>query len=174
MIKRRTWRRNKSKIIFGALILGSLAFSHNDISRNMAGMQQMRADLEKQANDQTKLELNEENIQAQSVIADSRLKRGCIPMVDPNPKVIDGFTYFNLVPLQKEAPVRDRTNKSYLVAGTCVVGANGETAILQENNEGVPVALNIAVGGSKELVDKNIRRIAGAKAKVFWNTPIKE
>lgn len=173
MINRRFWRRNQKNIIFGTLILGSLALNHGDIGRNMSNISQMRAELEKQANNQTKLELNEENIAAQAVIANTRLKRGCIPVVDPHSKQIDGFTYFNLVPLQKEAPVRDRTNSSYLVSGTCVVGANGETAILEENNQGVPVALNIAAGGSKELVDKNIRRIAGSKAKVFWNTPTK-
>ncbi|MBW4598969.1 MAG: hypothetical protein KME29_04975 [Calothrix sp. FI2-JRJ7] len=173
-MRNRFWRRNKSRIIFGTLIVGSLALNHKGIARNMTNMENMRIELERQANYQTMLEMSEDNLAEQAKIADARLSRGCIPVVDPNSKKVGEFTYFNLVPLQKAAPVRDRTNKSYLVAGTCVVGANGETAILRENQEGTPVALDIAAGGSKELVDKNIRRIAGSKARVYWNTPIKE
>jgi|GEM_PF-6891497 hypothetical protein len=172
MLTRRQWRRNRKNIIFGILMVGSLAVNHQSIGQNMESMRSLRQELEIQQNNQTRLELNEEAIAAMAKIASSRLTRGCVPVVDPRYKEIKGYRYFNLVPLQKEKPVRDRTNKSFLVAGTCVVGANGETAILEENEEGIPVARNIAAGGSKELVDRNIKRLAGARAKVFWNSPI--
>ncbi len=171
MNTRRFWRKNKATVIFGALAIASLALNLGDIKHNMDSMSKMKADIESQANAQTKLELGEEAIAAQSKVANARLERGCIPVIDTLTRVVEGIEYVDLVPLQPGEPVLDRKNKSNLVAGTCVVGANGETSILENNVSGVPVAANLAVGGSHQLVLANVRRIAGSEAKVYWNTP---
>ncbi|MEL6166677.1 MAG: hypothetical protein AAFR37_24030 [Cyanobacteria bacterium J06628_3] len=135
------------------------------------GINALRDEINAQQFNILRLQQNEEMLKAQSKIANSRMERGCVPVVDPEFKTINGFKYFNLVTLQKGQPVRDRTNQTYLPAGTVVCGANGDTAELVLNDEGVPVAQNFAVGGSKALVEKNVQRFAGSTAKVFWNTP---
>ena len=53
--------------------------------------------------------------------------------------------------------------------GTVVCDANGSTAILKNNAEGIPVADNFAFTGDRQLALNLIRKIHGAR--VYYNTP---
>jgi hypothetical protein len=170
MNSKRFWRRNGKNVVFGVLIVGSLAFQRNDIGRNMATMGQMKQELEMQTNQQTKLELGQENLEAQAKIANARLKTGsCTPVVDAKTVTTDAKKrkVFNLAPLQVGKSVNDRGNLTKLVPGTCVIGAFGETGIIQSDW----TVGEIAVGGDKKLIDKTINAIAGRSAVVYRLTP---
>lgn len=155
------WRKNKAIAIFGGLTIVSALFSIGDMASKGARLSQMRSDLTQKTFDQIELEQNDELSQKQAAIANSRMQRGCV-------LVVDAKSAKNLVTLNEGQPVRDRTNTSYLPAGVTICGANGETAILRRNAEGIPVISEIAVG-DRELIYKNLRRIRGAK--VYYNTP---
>ncbi|MBD2771125.1 hypothetical protein [Iningainema tapete] len=155
------WRKNKTIIIFGGLIAISALFSIGDMMDKGARLSQMRATITQSTFDQMQLEQNDEFSQKQANIANARMRRGCI-------LVVDATSAKNLVTLPEGQPVKDRANKSYLPAGVTVCGANGETAVLRRNAQGVPVISEIAVG-DRELVYENLKRIRGAK--VYYNTP---
>lgn len=169
--RNRFFKKNQSLIVCGGIVAISAVFSIKDINRKMQGINKLSEAATAQRFDLLHLQQNEKILAEQSKIANARMKRGCVPVVDPNPKVINGYKYFNLVSLRAGEPVRDRTNKSNLPARTIVCGANGDTAELVVKN-GIPVMANFAVGGSKANVEKNVQRFAGRKAKVFWSTPV--
>jgi hypothetical protein len=169
--KNRFFKKNKSLIICGGIVATSAVFSLKDINRKMEGINKLSEAATAQRFDLLHLQQNEKMLAEQSHIANARMERGCVPVVDPKPKTINGYKYFNLVSLRAGEPVRDRTNQSNLPPKTIVCGANGDTAELVMKN-GVPVMANFAVGGSKANVEKNVQRFAGPKAKVFWSTPV--
>ncbi len=170
MINKRMWRRHNKNFIFGGLIIASLAFQKNDIGRSFDKMGEMKAQLEIATNNQTQLELGQEQLEAQAAIANKRLKTGaCTPVVDANNITVDAKKrkVFNLAPLQTGKPIQDRGNLTKLVPGTCVIGAFGETGIIQQDwNVG-----EIAVGGDKVLIDKTINAITGRSSVVYRITP---
>ena len=170
-MRRNRLKKHRSTIICGAVVLGSIAFSWDDMTARMEGVNSLKEQAIAQQFNLLALQQQEEILVEQGKIANARMERGCVPVVDANPKLINGYKYFNLVSLMKGQPVLDRTNKNYLPAGTVVCGSNGDTAELVNKN-GIPVMENFAVGGSKENVEKNVRKFAGSKSKVFWSTPI--
>lgn len=155
------WRKNKTVIIFGGLIAISTLFSIGDMVDKSARLSQMRSEITQSTFDQIRLEQNDEFSQKQAEIANARMKRGCV-------LVVDATSAKNLVTLNEGQPVRDRANKSYLPAGVTICGANGETAVLRRNAQGIPVIGDLAVG-DRELIYENLKRIRGAK--VYYNTP---
>ena len=160
-MRNRFWRRNKSAIIFGTLIAVTIGLSINDIKDKSARLGKVRADVTANTFNQLSIEQNDELDRKKALIANARMERGCV-------LVVDGATAKNLVTLVEGQPVKDRANKSNLSPGTTVCGANGETGVLRNNTQGIPVIADIAVG-DRELVYKNLARIRGAK--VFYNTP---
>lgn len=108
------------------------------------------------------LEESAETAKQRAAIAVTRYKDGCtIVVVANSPR--------NLASLVKGQPVMDRISKAYLPEGTVVCDANGQTAILKNNSEGVPVADDFAFTGNRQLALNLIRKIHGAK--VYYNTP---
>jgi hypothetical protein len=140
----------------------STAFSINDILDKAARLGKVREEVTANNFNQIRIEQNDEIDQKRAAIANARMKRGCV-------LVVDSQSAKNLVTLVEGQPVRDRVNKSNLSQGLTVCGANGETAVLRNNKDGIPVISDIAVG-DRELVYKNLSRIRGAK--VFYNTPV--
>ena len=109
-----------------------------------------------------RLEESAETAKVRAVIAIQRYKDGCtIVVVANSPR--------NLASLVKGQPVLDRTSKAYLPEGTVVCDANGNTAVLKNNVEGVPVADDFAFTGDRQLALNLIRKIHGAR--VYYNTP---
>lgn len=163
-MRNRFWRRNKTPIIFGVLTLITIILSFRDIKDKSAKFEKVRADVTANNFNQMSLENNDQLDQKKAAIANARMKRGCV-------LVVDGSTAKSLVTLVEGEPVKDRANKSNLSAGTTVCGANGETGVLRVNASGIPVISDIAVG-NRELIYDNLKRIRGAK--VYYNTPTSE
>lgn len=161
MKSNRFWRRNKTPIIFGSLIALTIGLSINDLIDKTARLGKVREEVTANTFNQLKIEQNDQLDQKKAAIANARMRRGCV-------LVVDSSTAKNLVTLVEGQPVRDRANKSNLSPGVTVCGANGETAVLRNNSKGVPVISDIAVG-DREYIYKNLARIRGAK--VFYNTP---
>ncbi len=157
----RFWRKNKTTVVFGVLFVGALGLSAGDIGNKMQSISEDRQQIAAQDRKQAMLEQGEEYDEAKAKIANARMKRGCILVVDLR-------TAKNLTTLVEGQPVRDRTTKAYLPAGVTVCGANGETAVIRQNQDGVPVISDIAVG-DRELVYKNLKNVRGAR--VFYSVP---
>lgn len=158
------WRKHHSQIIFGCLILGSLAFSSNDITRNMRSLSQTRKVISTNSNQQQLLEEQLALEKSQAAVAEARYKTGCTIVVAVNsPR--------NLATLVEGEPVLDRTTKKPLPAGTVACDGNGNTGVLVANKEGVPVVREMAFTGDRSLATAQIRKIHGAK--VYYFTPEK-
>jgi hypothetical protein len=157
----RTWRKHKTSIIFGGLILVSAVFSIGDMIDKASRLGALREQTNQTMFENLRIQQNNESDVTLRAIANERMKRGCI-------LVVDNSSAKNLSALTEGKPVIDRKTKSYLPVGVTVCGANGETGVLRNNLEGVPVISDIAVG-DRELVYKNLQKIRGAK--VYYNTP---
>ncbi len=161
---KRIWRKHKLEIGFGAVALVATFFSHGDIQRSMQGLSEDRARIASNASEQRRLEENAELIKAKAAIAEQRYKDGCTMVVAANSPT-------NLATLVLGEPVFDRTTKKPLPAGTVVCDANGTTAVLASNENGVPVVSDMAFTGNRELALALIRKIKGAR--VYYYTPEK-
>ncbi|MBW4675916.1 MAG: hypothetical protein KME52_18415 [Desmonostoc geniculatum HA4340-LM1] len=157
----RIWRKNKTSIIFGGALLLASAFSVGDLMDKGQRLGVVRQQITQNTFDVMRIQKNEETNKELQAIANKRMKRGCIPLVD-------NASAKNLVTLTEGKPVHDRKTNAYLSAGVIVCGANGETAVLANNADGVPVISDIAVG-DRELLYQNLKKIRGAR--VYYNTP---
>lgn len=160
----RIWRKHGSKIVFGSLILGSLAFGHNDIQRNMQSLSAAREVINTNTNKSRLLEEQFKSEQQAAAIAEARYKAGCTIVVAANsPR--------NLATLVEGEPVLDRTSKKSLPLGTVVCDGNGNTGVLVSDGTGTPVVGQMAFTGNRELAIDQIKKIRGAK--VYYFTPQK-
>lgn len=157
----RFWRHNGHYVVFGGILLVSMAASAPGFMANSQKASQISEQLTNKSFDQTRMRRSEEIDAKNFEIANARMKRGCV-------LVVDAGSARNLVSFSEGMPVRDRTNSTNLPQGTVVCGANGETGVIRKNTEGVPVIQDIAVG-DRELVYKNLQRVRGGK--VFYNMP---
>ena len=164
MNNRKLWRKHKLEIVFGVVALAAAAFSSNDIQRSMQGLSTDRARIVSNASEQRRLEENAELSKIKAVIAEQRYKDGCtIVVAVSSPR--------NLATLVLGEPVLDRTSKKSLPSGTVVCDANGNTAVLSPNVDGIPVVSDLAFTGNRELAIAQVRKIRGAK--VYYVTPEK-
>jgi hypothetical protein len=160
--QKKLWRKHKLEITFGAVALVAALFSHSDIQRSMQGLSEDRARIASNASEQRRLEENAELIKAKAAIAEQRYKDGCTLVVAVNsPR--------NLATLVEGEPVFDRTTSKPLPVGTVVCDAQGSTAVLASNANGVPVVADMAFTGKRELALAQLRKINGAK--VYYVTP---
>lgn len=160
----RIWRKHGSQIIFGCLIVGSLALSSNDITRNLRSLSQVRQTIAANNQQQVLLEQQLAYEKAQAEIAAARYKAGCTIVVAVNsPR--------NLATLVEGDPVMDRTTKKPLPAGTVVCDGNGQTGVIFRNSQGRLVVGQMAFTGDRTLALEQIRKIHGAK--VYYFTPEK-
>ncbi|MGI8502061.1 MAG: hypothetical protein ACR2LR_13120 [Hassallia sp.] len=158
------WRKYNSQIIFSCLIAGSLAFSSNDITRNMRSLSQTREIISANTNQQQLLDEQLALEKSQATAAAARYKAGCTIVVAVNsPR--------NLATLVEGDPVLDRTTKKPLPAGTVVCDGNGQTGVIIRNAQRQLVVGQMAFTGDRELAIAQIKKIKGAK--VFYFTPEK-
>ncbi|MDF5721520.1 MAG: hypothetical protein PUP91_13775 [Rhizonema sp. PD37] len=162
MVNRKHIRRHKTEYIFAGIACVTAIFGHNDIQRSMNSLSADRSRISESAAAVRILQENAETAKERAAIAGQRYKDGCtIVVVSNSPR--------NLASLVKGQPVLDRTSRAYLPEGTVVCDANGNTAILKNNAEGIPVADSFAFTGDRQLAINLIRKIHGAR--VFYNTP---
>lgn len=152
----RFWRKHKTPIIFGGLIALTTLFSIPDMMSKASKLGAIREEATQNTFNAIRVKQNDETDQQLRAIANERMKRGCV-------LVVDGQSAKNLVTLTPGQQVRDRANRSSLPDGVTVCGANGETAVIRNG-----VISDIAVG-DRENIYPNLRRIKGAS--VYYNTP---
>ena len=157
----RFWRKHKISVVFGVLVASSLAMSAKDIGNNFEVLSDARQRVASNAKEQMLLEETEEHRAKLWEIANNRMKKGCVV-------VVDARTARNLATIVEGQPILDRTTKAYLPNGTTVCDGVGTTAILKTNADGVPVATALA-SGDRELIYPNIKRVRGAR--IFYNVP---
>ena len=162
MVNRKHIRRHATEYIFAGIACVTAIFGHDDIQRQMNTLSADRSRISESASLLRQLEESAETAKQRAAIAVQRYKDGCtIVVVSNSPR--------NLASLVKGQPVFDRTSKAYLPEGTVVCDANGNTAILKNNAEGIPVADSFAFTGDRQLALNLIRKIRGAR--VYYNTP---
>ena len=160
----RIWRKHSGQIIFGCLIVASVAASSNDISRNMRSLSITREVIATNTNQQRLLEEQLALEKSQATVAEARYKSGCAIVVAVNsPR--------NLATLVEGESVLDRTTKKPLPAGTVVCDANGQTGVIVSNEQKQLVVGRMAFTGDRSLALNQIRKIHGAK--VYFVTPEK-
>lgn len=160
-MSRRFWKKHGDKIFFGGMIATSVIFSLGDLNQRLSALGSLKQ--QSLENNVAALRIKQSHEQQQTLreVANQRMKDGCTLVVDVG-------TAKNLVTLQEGQPVRDRTNNSFLPEGITVCGANGETAVLKKNYQGVPVIQDIAVG-DRQLIYPNLKKVKGAS--VYYNVP---
>lgn len=94
------------------------------------------------------LMLDQEAAAAAAEIANERYQTGCQPVVD--------WGQIHYVSLVENEVVLDPITKFPIPKGTVVCDANGNTAIIQENEEGWPVAQSFAFTGDQGIVRQRL------------------
>lgn len=146
----RIWRRHKSNIIFGGLILGSLALSSGDIARNMRSMGEVKQQIAYQSDKQIKLEQQLEFEKQQAKIASARYENGCLP------SVIGNYPDVQYVSIYEGQVLSDRRTNKPLPNGTVVCDGQGNTGVVQGGE-----VSQIAFTGNRDLIGKRLKRFRG-------------
>lgn len=143
-------------LFFVGCIALSLAAPNIKANMDSASIVQTSNRIKTQAEEEMRIQ--EQLLESQSKIADSRFKKGCVIVV----AVIapDKFTS-----LTEGLPVIDWVRKTPLSAGTVVCDANGNTAVIEKRN-GKPVVGKTFYTGNQALIDK-----AKKKANAQYRVP---
>lgn len=147
----RLWRKHKTSIIFGSIVLVSLAVSSPDIARNMQSISSIRAQIASQSERQTKLEQQVQFEEEQARIANSRYESGCLP------SVTGSYPNIRYVSIFEGQVLSDRHTKRPLPSGTVVCDGQGNTGVV--GDDGAVGA--IAFTGNRDLVARRLRRFRG-------------
>lgn len=151
MLTSRTWRKHKTNIVFGGIILGSLALSSPDIARNMQSISSVKSQIANQSEKQVKLEQQFQFEQEQAKIADARYEKGCLPSVIGHyPDVYYASVYEGQV-------LSDRHTGRSMPPGTVVCDGQGNTGVISEGG----TVEKIAFTGNRDLVAKRLGRFRG-------------
>ncbi|MBD2457730.1 hypothetical protein H6G80_27120 [Nostoc sp. FACHB-87] len=151
MLTSRQWRKHRTSIIFGGIILTSLAFSSEDISRNLQSISSIKAQIATNSEQQTKLEQQLAFEQEQARIADARYQNGCLPIV------VGSYPRIRYVSIFEGQTLTDRHTKQPLPSGTVVCDGQGNTGVIEENG----TVGAIAFTGNRDLVAKRLKRFRG-------------
>lgn len=155
----RIWRKNKTNIIMGGVVLVALALSHKDISRNMQSIAQSKEAIAINNQKQSALEVQFQFEQEQAKIAEARYSKGCLPVVTNDARR-------KYVSIQEGSVIRDRLTEKPLPTNTVVCDAQGNTAVIQE--DGTVGA--IAFTGDRDFVAKRLKRFrAGTYSQPVMN-----
>jgi hypothetical protein len=158
-------RRYQSQIIWGGLILGSLAMAHNDIKANLQNMTSVKQDIAENNQKVQKLESTVEFEKQQAEIAGARYEKGCLILTNSNGRFIN---------LQQGQIVVDPTRKTPLPKYTVVCDANGNTGILLPRDfdgDGIKttVVTETAFTGDTAVIEKALKT---ARSKSSYANPI--
>ncbi|MBW4677693.1 MAG: hypothetical protein KME52_27945 [Desmonostoc geniculatum HA4340-LM1] len=151
MIINITWRKHKTSIAFGSIVLISLAFSSGDISRNMQSISSIKSQIADQSERQTKLEQQYQFEEEQSKIADARYEKGCLPVVSGS------YPNIRYVSIFKGQSLTDRHTGKALPSGTVICDGQGNTGAI----EGSGTVGAIAFTGNRDMVAKRLKRFRG-------------
>jgi len=156
MIKRRNkFKKQAIPITFGVLIVGSVIASIGDIQQKGASFAQLKENANQSMFSQLELQRRNEEIKEQQLISRDRIANfGCRAMVNQSGSA--------LASLRNEAVITNRGVKSPLAPGNCVVGANGETAIIDENGR-----ISAIAAGKPEYAVQALKQVRGA-GKVYY------
>lgn len=147
----RVWRKHKTSIIFGGIILTSLAFSSGDITQRMQSISSVRKQIATQSHKQVKLEQQFQFEQEQAKIADARYEKGCLP------SVIGHYPDVYYVSVYEGQVLSDRHTGRSMPPGTVVCDGQGNTGVVGESG----VVGQIAFTGNRDLVAKRLGRFRG-------------
>jgi hypothetical protein len=139
---------NKLMLGLGGLALLAAVPSLGNAKGTMGQFQEMREQSANGAADHARLMLEQEEIAATAEIAVQRYIEGCQPVVD--------WDQINYVSLVENEVVLDPTTRFPIPAGTVVCDANGNTAIIRENDQGWPVAQSFAFTGDQGVVRQRL------------------
>ncbi|MCC5632556.1 hypothetical protein LC613_33640 [Nostoc sphaeroides CHAB 2801] len=130
----RLWRKHKTSIIFGTLIGVSLLYSSGDIQRNMGAITDIKQSIAQNSNHLTILEQQLEFEKEQAIIANSRYKSGCLPIV----ATVYPHKYVTIV---QGKVIFDRITLNPLPKGTVVCDANGNTGVIADGGKVEAISL---------------------------------
>jgi outer membrane murein-binding lipoprotein Lpp len=120
MAQNRFVRKNKENFIWGAVMLGAIAFSAGDLQKSYQKMQVTKDEISQNNEKVQQMETNMEFLRQQAEIAAGRFESGCLLVANDGRKV-------NLIQGQT---VVDRITKKPLPKNTVVCDSNGNTGVL--------------------------------------------
>jgi hypothetical protein len=150
----RFFRRNQSKIVWGTLILTSLAFSSNDIKYNLQQITQIKEGVRENSEKLQDLGKLSDFVKLQAEVAEERYKAGCLILADKDGRFIN---------LQQGQTVVDPVKGTPLAKYTVVCDASGNTGVLlprdfDGDGRKTTVAADIAFTGNRSIVEKAINK----------------
>lgn len=151
MLTSRRWRKSKTSIIFGGIVLASLAFSGGDISRNMNSIANIKAQIATNSEKQTKLEQQIAFEEEQARIAETRYAKGCLPIV------AGSYPDIRYVSIFEGQRLTDRHTGRSLPEGTVICDGQGNTGVIEDNGEVGAIAFT----GDRDVVAKRLKRFRG-------------
>jgi hypothetical protein len=154
----RIWRKNKTSIVFGGLMLVSLIYSAPDINRNMRSLSSLRNAIASNSEKESQLSQQLKSESQQAAIAEARYKKGCLPVV----ATVYPHKY---VAITEGQVIRDRITGKPLPNGSVVCDANGTTGVISNFRVSA-----IAFTGDRDMVAKRLKRFRGGT----YSQPIEE
>lgn len=147
-------RKNKSTILWGGLILGSLFFAHNDIQNNFQNMTDIKNSI---ALDSQKIQAVSQQTDLEKSlgeIAKTRYENGCVILLNRK----RGYTN-----LEQGQTVVDPIRWTPLPKGTVVCDRNGNTGVLAPRDfdgDGrfTTVVAETAFTGNHDVIDNAMKR----------------
>lgn len=158
-------RRNQGKLIWGTLILGSLAISSNDIKYNLQAISAVKQNVRENNEKIQELEKTSDFVKQQAEIAEGRYEAGCLILVGKNGKPIN---------LEQGQIVVDPTRNTPLPKFTVVCDANGNTGVLlprdfDGDGRKTTVVADTAFTGNRAVIEKALET---AKNRSSYANPI--
>jgi hypothetical protein len=136
--------------------------SLGNANSTLADFQSMRDQSNADMATHADLMLQQDSAKAMAEIANERYTvLGCQPVVN--------WGQTDWVSLVENEVVLDPETQFPIPAGTIVCDANGNTAIMQHNAEGLPVAQSFAFTGDREVVLSRLRQFPQFEENMFIN-----
>ncbi len=152
---------NQMGFILGGLAVVAAIPSLGNAQGTMTQFQEMREQSAKDVAAHAELMLDQEAAKAAAEIANERYLTGCQPVVD--------WAQVHYVSLVEHEVVIDPITKFPVPKGTVVCDANGNTAIIQENEQGWPVAQSFAFTGDQGIVRQRLSQFPQFDETMFIN-----
>ena len=152
---------NQMSFILGGLALIAAVPSLGDAQGVLGQFQSMREQSNQDVAAHAELMLDQEAAKAAAEIANERYLTGCQPVVD--------WAQIHYVSLVENEVVLDPITKFPIPKGTVVCDANGNTAIIQGNEQGWPVAQSFAFTGDQGIVRQRLSQFPQFDETMFIN-----
>ena len=143
------YKKHGIKIVFASMCVVGLFFSRDDIAKNIATTNQVKAEVSASNNRLGRLERQRAAEEREAKIAEQRYSK-CLPVVG---KVRRNDRHY-FVGLKKNQLITDRISGAPLVKGTVVCDGFGVTGVLNEEGRVSAVAFT----GNRDLVARRTKR----------------